>query len=248
MSNKLVEALEQLGRERGLDRQVLIDTLLAAFLAAAKKTFGYTVKSSNIEIEEGADGHIGVNWVKKVVNNSESFFEMDLKTAKRINPDTKLNEEIKVAFSPSDFTRTAAQTTKQIVIQRIKEAERDNIYKEIKRKEGDIVTGNVEKIERNYISILLGKAEGVLSFREQVKNEKYMVGDRIKVYVVEAVKSNKGLQIKLSRSHPGLVRRLFELEVPEIGDKNVEIKNIVREPGERTKIAVYAKNINIDPV
>lgn len=248
MSDKLVEALEQLGRERGLDRQVLIGTLRAAFLAAAKKTYGHTIKPGNIEIKDETDGHISVNWVKKVADSHKNFFEIDLNAAKKINPDAKLDDEIKVAFSPMDFTRTAAQTTRQIVIQRIREAESDNIYKEIKKKEGDIVTGNVEKVEQNYISVLIGKVDGVLPFREQVKNEKYAVGDRIKVYVVEAVKSNRGLQVKLSRSHPGLVRRLFELEVPEIGDKNVEIKNIVREPGERTKIAVYARNANIDPV
>lgn len=248
MTDKLVEALEQLGRERGLDREVLINTLHIAFLSAAKKTFGYIIKASSLEIKEDADGHISVNWIKKVVDDPKDFFEIDLKTARKIDPEVKLNEEIKVVLSPADFTRTAAQTTKQIVIQRIKEAERDNIYKEIKKKEGDIITGNVERIERNYINILLGKVEGTLPYREQVKNEKYMVGDRIKVYVVEVVKSSKGLQVKLSRSHPGLVRRLFELEVPEIGEKTVEIKNIVREPGERTKIAVYAKNANIDPV
>ncbi|MEW6087567.1 MAG: transcription termination factor NusA [bacterium] len=248
MTDKLVEALEQLVRERGLDRQALINTLHIAFLAAAKKTFGYSIKSGNIEIKEDADGHINVNWIKKAVSEPKDFFEIDMKTARKINPDVKLNEDIRVPLSPLDFTRTAAQTTKQIVIQRIKEAERESIYKEIKKKEGDIATGTVQKVERNYINILLGKVEGILPYREQVKNEKYISGDRIKVYVVEVVKSNKGLQIKLSRSHPGLVRRLFELEVPEIGEKTVEIKNIVREPGERTKIAVYAKNSNIDPV
>mgnify|MGYP001421940022 CR=1 FL=1 len=161
---------------------------------------------------------------------------------------SEVDDIVKIEITPKNFGRIAAQTSKQVVMQKIKEAEREVIYEEFVNRENEIVTGMIQRVSKNMVYIDLGKTEGVLPPSEQIENENYEQGDRIKVYILEVKKTTKGPQIILSRSHPGLVKRLFELEVPEIHDGVVDIYAISREAGSRTKLAVYSKDDNVDPV
>ena len=176
------------------------------------------------------------------------MLEISLEEAKKIDTKYEIDDIVKVEVTPKDFGRIAAQTAKQVVMQKIKEAEREVIFEEFVDRENEIVTGQIQRISKDIIYVDLGKTEGVLPPSEQIEGEKYQQGDRIKVYIVEVKKTTKGPQIILSRSHPGLVRRLFELEVPEIQEGIVDIYAISREAGSRTKIAVYSKDKNVDPV
>ena len=171
-----------------------------------------------------------------------------LDEAHEIDPSYKLGDVIENRVTPKDFGRIAAQTAKQVVVQRIREAERGQVYDEFSNRQGEIVTGTVQRISNDTVFINIGKAEGILSVNEQVRGEKYAVNSRLKVYIMDVKKTTKGPQVYLSRSHPGLVKRLFELEVPEIRDGIVEIKSISREAGSRTKMAVYTSDPDVDPV
>src|SRR5690606_35432426 len=166
----------------------------------------------------------------------------------KINPDFEEDDVVEIEVTPRKFGRIAAQTAKQVVVQRIREAERGIIFDEFANKEGEIVTGIVQRTERRNVIIDLGRAEAILEPSEQVPGEEYKFNDRIKTYIIEVKKTTKGAQIMVSRTHPGLVKRLFELEVPEIYEGIVELKSISREPGSRTKVAVYSRDDNVDPV
>ena len=187
--------------------------------------------------------------IKTVVEDVEDEVqEISLAQARTIRPDYEVGDVLEIEVTPANFGRIAAQTAKQVVVQRVREAERGIIYEEFMSREGDIITGLVSRVENRNVFIDLGKTEAVLAPTEQIAGETYEHGDRIKAYILEVRKTTKGPQIVVSRTHPGLLKRLFELEVPEIQEGIVEIKSVAREPGMRSKIAVYSKDEAVDPV
>lgn len=247
MSAEFIQALEQLEREKGIEKEVLIEAIEAALISAYKRNFGST---QNVKVSiERSSGDVKVYALKRVTERPmNDLTEISLEEAIKI--DRKLKEEdiAEIEVTPRKFGRIAAQTAKQVVVQRIREAERGIIFNEFYNKESDIVTGIIQRTEKKNVIIDLGKTEATLGPSEQTPGEEYRFNDRIKTYIIEVKKTTKGPQILVSRTHPGLVKRLFELEVPEIHDGVVEIKSISREPGSRTKIAVYSKDDNVDPV
>ncbi|HOQ06214.1 MAG TPA: transcription termination factor NusA [Clostridiales bacterium] len=247
MSAELIRALDQLEKERGIEKEVLIEAIEAALVSAYKKNFG-TSQDVRISIDRDT-GEVKVFALKKVTAKpKDENSEISLEDALKLDSRYEENDIAEVEVTPRKFGRIAAQTAKNVVMQRIREAERNLIFEEYFNKEGDIVTGIVQRIERRNVIIDLGKAEAIMLPSEQTNGEEYRFNDRLKVYIVEVKKTTKGPQILVSRTHPGLVKRLFELEVPEIHDGTVEIKSISREAGSRTKIAVYSKDPNVDPI
>ncbi len=247
MSAELIQALDQLEKERGIDKEVLIEAIEAALVSAYKKNFGST---QNVRIYiDRETGDVRVFALKRVTSKPEDENgDITLEEARKLNSRYEEDDIAEIEVTPRKFGRIAAQTAKQVVMQRIREAERGIIFDEYYNKEGDIVTGIIQRNERKNIVIDLGKTEAVMTPSEQTPGEEYRFNDRIKTYIVEVKKTTKGPQILVSRTHPGLVKRLFELEVPEIHDGTVEIKSISREAGSRTKIAVYSKDPNVDPI
>jgi len=247
MNMEFIEALQELEKQRGISAEVLMEAIEAALISAYKKNFG-SLQNVRVHIER-ASGEIKVFARKTVVEEvTDSRAEVTLAEAWKVDPKYELGDVVEYEVTPRDFGRIAAQTAKQVVVQRIREAERGLIYDEYINREGDIVTGVVQRIEQKNVFIDLGKAEAVLGPQEQIPNEAYHHNDRVKTYIVEVKKTTKGPQIVVSRTHPGLLKRLFELEVPEIFDGVVEIKAVAREAGARSKIAVYSKDENVDPV
>jgi len=240
-------AFEQLGKEKGIAPEVVFDAIEAALISAYKRNFG---SAQNVRVSlDRLTGEIHVYARKNVVETvTDSRLEMDLAEAHTIDVRYDIDDIVEVEVTPKDFGRIAAQTAKQVVVQRIREAERGIIYEEFSNRESDILTGIVQRIEQKNVFIDLGKAEAILAPSEQIVGEAYKHGDRIKSYIIEVKKTTKGPQILVSRTHPGLLKRLFELEVPEIHDGIVEIKSVAREPGLRSKIAVFSRDENVDPV
>ncbi|MBW4828722.1 MAG: transcription termination factor NusA [Clostridiaceae bacterium] len=247
MKAEFIQALEEIEKEKGISKDIIFDALESALISGYKKNFG---SSQNVEVEiDRTTGSVKVYSNKTIVEDvSDEFLEISLDEAKEIDSKYEVDDIVKIEITPKNFGRIAAQTSKQVVMQKIKEAEREVIYEEFVNRENEIVTGMIQRVSKNMVYIDLGKTEGVLPPSEQIENENYEQGDRIKVYILEVKKTTKGPQIILSRSHPGLVKRLFELEVPEIHDGVVDIYAISREAGSRTKIAVYSKDDNVDPV
>lgn len=247
MNIEFIEALEQIEKEKGISKDVLFEALEASLISAYKKNYG-TAQNVSVNINRET-GEVKV-YSKKVVTDdlTDSLLEIDILDASKINPTAKIGDVISIEVTPRKFGRIAAQTAKQVVMQRIREAERNVIFEEFSGRESDVVTGIVQRYDKKNIIIDLGKTEVFLPPSEQIPTEEYTQGSRIKVYILEVKKTTKGPQIIVSRSHPGLVKRLFELEVPEIYDGIVEIKGIAREAGSRTKIAVFSTNENVDPV
>lgn len=244
---EILEALTQITKSKNIDMEFVIETLQQSLLSAAKKKFG---DSDNIEVEvDTKTGEIEMYALKKVVEQvSDPNQEISLPQAQEIDPQVKLDEKVKVPINFDEFGRNAILTAKQIMIQRVREAERDKIYEEYKDKIGIVVTGSVQQVNKGNIIVNLGKAEALLPPKEQIQKERYRQGDRIRAYILNVEKSSRGPQIILSRTHPDLLKRLFELEVPEIFERIIEIKAIVREPGERAKIAVSSIDDRVDPV
>lgn len=242
-----MQAFEQLGKEKGIAPEVLFDAIEAALISAYKRNFG---SAQNVRVSlDRSTGEIHVYARKNVVEEvADSRLEMDLEEARSHDVRYELGDIVEIEVTPKDFGRIAAQTAKQVVVQRIREAERGIIYEEFSNRESDILTGIVQRIEQKNVFIDLGKAEAILAPSEQIAGEMYKHGDRLKTYIIEVKKTTKGPQILVSRTHPGLLKRLFELEVPEIHDGIVEIKSVAREPGLRSKIAVYSRDENVDPV
>lgn len=240
-------AFEQLGKEKGIAPEVLFDAIEAALISAYKRNFG---SAQNVRVSlDRSTGEIHVYARKNVVETiTDSRLEMDLEEARAVDVRYELGDIVEIEVTSKDFGRIAAQTAKQVVVQRIREAERGIIYEEFSNRESDILTGIVQRIEQKNVYIDLGKAEAILAPSEQIMGEIYRHGDRLKTYIIEVKKTTKGPQILVSRTHPGLLKRLFELEVPEIHDGIVEIKSVAREPGLRSKIAVYSRDENVDPV
>ena len=247
MNAEFMQAFEQLGREKGIAPEILFDAIEAALISAYKRNFG---SAQNVRVSlERSTGEIHVFARKNIVEDvTDSRLEMDLPEAQAIDRRYELGDVVEIEVTPKDFGRIAAQTAKQVVVQRIREAERGIIYEEFSNRESDILTGIVQRIEQKNVFIDLGKAEAILAPSEQIAGEQYRHGDRVKTYIIEVKKTTKGPQILVSRMHPGLLKRLFELEVPEIHDGIVEIKSVAREPGLRSKIAVYSRDENVDPV
>ncbi len=247
MNKELIAAIEQLEREKGIAKDTLLETIEAALITAYKKNFPY---SSNARVSiDKATGEVKVYTRITIVDSySDEKDEMLLDDAKDIDPNYQVGDVIEEEVTPQNFGRIAAQTAKQVVVQRIREAERNVIYNEFSSRESEIITGTVQRHNRGTVFINLGRTEAVLLASEQMPREQYRQGDRLKLYILEVKQTNKGPQVTVSRSHPGLVKRLFELEVPEIYDGIVEIKSISREAGSRTKLSVYAADENLDAV
>ena len=247
MNADFLQAFEQLGREKGIAADVLFDAIEAALISAYKRNFG---SAQNVHVSlDRVTGDIHVYARKTVVEEVKNqYLEMTLDEARSLDPRYEIDDVVEVEVTPKNFGRIAAQTAKQVVVQRIREAERGMIYEEFSNRESDIVTGIVQRIEQKNVFIDLGKAEAILTPLEQIPGETYRHGDRIKTYIIEVKKTTKGPQIMVSRTHPGLLKRLFELEVPEIHDGIVELKSVAREPGLRSKIAVHSRDEDVDPV
>lgn len=249
MNKEFILAVEALEKEKDISKDLLIDAIEAALVSAYKKNYS---NSQNVRVDINRDtGDIDVFMRKVVVTDEEvmdEYGELTLDEAHEIDPSYQLGDVIESRVTPKDFGRIAAQTAKQVVVQRIREAERGQIFDEYSNRQGEIVTGTVQRISNETVFINIGKAEGILAVNEQVPGERYAVNSRLKVYIMDVKRTSKGPQVYLSRSHPGLVKRLFELEVPEIRDGIVEIKSISREAGSRTKMAVYTTDPDVDPV
>jgi len=249
MNKEFILAVEELEKEKDISKDALIDAIEAALVAAYKKNYS---NSQNVRVNiDRNTGEIEVYMRKIVVTDEEvmdEYGELTLDEAHELDPSYKLGDVIENRVTPKDFGRIAAQTAKQVVVQRIREAERGQIFDEYTNRQGEIVTGTVQRISNETVFVNIGKTEGILAANEQVRGERYAVNGRLKVYIMDVKKNSKGPQIYLSRSHPGLVKRLFELEVPEIRDGVVEIKSISREAGSRTKMAVFANDPDVDPV
>lgn len=247
MNSEFIAMLDYLERERGIKREVLIEAVSNALLSASKKAVG-PARELRIDINPKT-GEIRALANLVVVEKVHSEHdEILLAKALKIKPEAQLGEAIEVEVTPKDFGRIAAQTAKQAMMQRIRQAEKEMIYDEFKDRAGEIVSGTVRRFERSDVIIDLGKFEAVMPLRERVSTEDYNIGDRIRAYVVAVENGTRGPEIIISRSHPNFVRRLFELEVSEIADRTVEIRGIAREAGYRTKIAVHSANEKVDPV
>ena len=248
MNKEFFEALEELSIEKGISKEYLLDAIESALLTAYKKNFNSQENVKIVIDEEKAS--IKVYSLKEVVEEVfDPAIEVAIDSLKKGRKKIELGDIIEVEITPKDFGRISAQTAKQVIVQKIREAEREIVFTEYSDRQGEIVSGMVQKVDKNLVIVDLGRLEGIMTQNEQVPGEEYNVNDKIKAYVLEIQKNMKGVpQMLISRTHPGFVRRLFELEIPEIYEGLIEIKNIVREAGSRTKIAVYSKDMNIDPV
>ncbi len=247
MNSEFIAMLDYLEREKGIKRDVLVEAVQNALLSAAKKAVeaGRDLRCE-IDPRTGEIRAVAKLIVAERVTNKHD--EISLNNARRVKPDAQPGDEIEVEVTPKNFGRIAAQTAKQAMMQRIRQAEKEMIYDEFKDRAGEIVSGTVRRFERSDVIVDLGKFEATMPSRERVQTEDYNVGDRIRAYVVAVENGARGPEIIISRSHPNFVRRLFEMEVSEINDRTVEIKGIAREAGFRTKIAVHSANEKVDPV
>ncbi|MEG9296693.1 transcription termination factor NusA [Mangrovibacillus sp. Mu-81] len=247
MSTQLLDALTVLEKEKGISRDVIIEAIEAALVSAYKRNFN---QAQNVRVDLNLEtGTMRVFARKEVVEEVfDSRLEITVEDAGEINPSYEVGDVVELEVTPKDFGRIAAQTAKQVVTQRVREAERGIIYSEFVDREEDIMTGIVQRQDNRFIYVALGKIEALLPVSEQMPNETYKPHDRIKVFITKVEKTTKGPQIFVSRTHPGLLKRLFEIEVPEIFDGTVEIKSVAREAGDRSKISVHADNSEVDPV
>ncbi|MGG3451297.1 transcription termination factor NusA [Domibacillus aminovorans] len=247
MSSELYDALTYLEKEKGIERNVLIDAIEAALVSAYKRNFN---QAQNVRVDLNLEGgSIRVYARKEVVDEVfDSRLEIAVPDAVLINPAYEIGDIVELEVTPKDFGRIAAQAAKQVVTQRVREAERGIIYSEFIDREEDIMTGIVQRQDARFIYVSLGKIEALLPQSEQMQNETYKPHDRIKVFITKVERTTKGPQIFVSRTHPGLLKRLFEIEVPEIFDGTVEIRSVSREAGDRSKISVHSENQEVDPV
>lgn len=247
MGSELLDALTALEKQKGISRDVLVEAIEAALVTAYKRNFN---QAQNVRVDLNLDnGSIFVYSRKDVMEEVlDDRLHISLEAAKLVNPAFELGDVVEQEVTPRNFGRIAAQTAKQVVTQRVREAERGLIYEEYVDREEDIVNGIVERLDARNIYVGLGKVEAVLPVNEQIQNEIFHPHDRIKVFITKVERTTRGPQVFVSRTHPGLLRRLFEMEVPEIYDGIVEIKSIAREAGDRSKISVVAHNDEVDPV
>lgn len=251
MNSNLLEAVKVLVKAKKVDENIIFDALEMVLLTAYKKESGSNAKTSISLDRTTGDYFIYAekNVVEKVDPESENAInEISVKEAKKINKEYEAGDMLRIEVTPKDFGRVAAQAAKQVLIQKLREAERGSIYDEFSGREGDIITGTVKWSESRTVFVDLGRVEGILPFSEQIEGETFQPNDKIKCYVQEVRKTTKGSEIILSRTHPGLLKRLFEMAVPEIYSGTIEIKSVVREAGSRSKISVCAMDPNIDAV
>lgn len=247
-NKELILALEDLEKEKGIKKEYLLESIEAALVTAYKRNFDAL---ENVKvIMDKKTGATYVYSIKEVVERAnDPVQEISLDEAKKINKSIQIGDNVEIEIVPKNFGRIAAQTAKQVIVQKIREAEREILYNDYSDKKGEIVSGPIQKAERGIVVMDLGKLEGVMPLKEQVPTENYNVNDKIKAYVVDVEKGEKGApQVIVSRSHPDFVRKLLEFEIPEIYEGLIEIKSVSRDPGKRSKVAVYSQDPNIDPV
>ena len=247
-NKELIMALDELEKERGISKEYLLESLEVALVAAYKKNFD---SAENVKVEiDSQTGEIHVYAQKEVVETVEnSQLQISLEDAKKIEKKEKIGDIINIETKPKDFGRIAAGAAKQHVIQKVREAERNMIFDEYNDRKGEIVTGIIQKADKGTVVLDLGKLEGIMPLKEQIPTEHYHVNDKIKAYVLSVEKGLKGApQVLVTRSHPDVIKKLFELEIPEIYEGLIEVKAVSRDPGYRSKVAVYSKNPDIDPV
>ncbi|MFO7819214.1 MAG: transcription termination factor NusA [Halanaerobacter sp.] len=248
MNIELIQALEEIEKDKGIPKDMLLEAIKAALKSAYGKSGLGSKANAEIEIDED-NGEVHVYSSKEVVEEVEDEeSQISLEEAQNKSKDAELGQQLKIEVTPANFGRIAAQTARQVVIQRIREAERDILYQEFVTREGEILTGIVQRYHDDNVIIDLGRTEALLIPREQIPNEDYESNERIKVYIVEVEQTTKGPNILVSRTHPGLLKELFKLEVPEIGDGTVNIKSVAREAGFRSKIAVNSADDDVDAV
>lgn len=247
MISDLSRIIDQVGKDKGIDKKIIIEALEQALLAAARKKFG---PKQEIEAKYNEEaGEIELFQFKTVVKEVKNpATEISLTEAKDLDADVQIGDSLGTKIDISEFGRIAAQTAKQVIIQRVKDAERENIYEDFKDRKGEVISGTVQRFEKGSIIVNLGRTEAVIPQQELIPRETYKPGDRIKAYVLDVRKTPKGPQIILSRTNPNFIIKLFELEVPEIAEGIVKTINAAREPGSRAKIAVYSRDADVDPV
>ena len=247
-NKELILALEDLEKEKGIKKEYLLESIEAALVTAYKRNFD-ALENVKVVMDKQT-GATYVYSIKEVVERAnDPVQEISLDEAKKINKSIQIGDNVEIEIVPKNFGRIAAQTAKQVIVQKIREAEREILYKDYSDKKGEIVSGPIQKAERGIVVMDLGKLEGVMPLKEQVPTENYNVNDKIKAYVVDVEKGEKGApQVIVSRSHPDFVRKLLEFEIPEIYEGLIEIKSVSRDPGKRSKVAVYSQDPNIDPV
>ena len=244
---ELMEAMAQIAREKSVDKSILVETLEAGLLSAGRKRFG---PNANIEVHfDNASGRIVMQLKRVVVEDADDLgLEVDLTEARAIEPDIEIGKELIQELSLEDLGRNAIAAAKQVLVQRVREAERERIYEDYHDRVGEMVRGTVQQVDRGNIYVKLDRSEGVLPPREQIARDRYHQGDHIKAYIIAVDKLARGPQIILSRTHPEFLRRLFEAEVPEVAEKIIELKGIAREPGSRAKVSVLSNDDKIDAV
>ena len=248
MSPDLKRLIEQMGKEKGIDKEIIVDALETAVLTAARKKLGLDLDLEvNYNEEAGEMETFLFKTVVEHVLNPDTQISLD-EARETLDEEAELGDSLGIKIETDTFGRIAVQTAKQIIIQKVKDAERDNVYEEYKDRKGELVNGFVQRFEGGSIIVSLGMSEGIILPSEQIKRESFRRGERIRAYIYDVKRISKGPQILLSRTHPGFVRALFEMEVPEISEGLIEIVNIAREPGNRTKISVRSEDRDIDPV
>ncbi len=246
-AREFINALNMLCTGKGIEPEVLYEAIEEALVNAYHRDTG---TNADVRVELNREtGSFHIYARKNIVEEvADEVREISLGEAQAINPDYQVGDILEIDVTPANFGRIAAQNAKQMVVQKIREAERGIIYDEFSSQESDIVTGMIERVDKQHVYINLGKTAAMMALSEQVAGETYRVGETIKAFIIEVKKTNKGPQIVVSRTHPGLLKRLFENEVPEIADGTVEIKSVAREPGMRSKIAVHSNDEDVDPV
>ncbi len=246
MPSNLNYVIDQVGKDKGIDRKVIIEALEQAVLTASRKKYGH---QGEIEVHYNEEaGEVELFQFKQVVEEvTDSATQISLQEAKALDSEAQIGDSLGVKLN-TDFGRIGAQTAKQVIIQKVRDAERENVYNEFKDRKGDLVSGSVQRMEKGNVYINIGRAEAVLLSKEQILGESYRQGERLRAYILDVQKNSKGPQVFLSRTHPGFLVKLFEMEVPEISEGVIKVISAAREPGERAKISVYSSNRDVDPV
>ena len=247
-NKELILSLEELEKEKGIKKSYVIEAIETALVTAYKRNFD-SLENVKVDIDKQT-GATHIYAIKDVTEQAkDEATEISLEDAHKINKELKIGDQVDVEIVPRDFGRIAAQTAKQVIIQKLREAEREIIYTEFNERKGEIVSGIIQKADKNIVIMDLGRLEGIMPTKEQIPTEHYHVNDKIKGYVLDVEKGQKGApQVIITRSHPDFVRKLLELEIPEIYEGVIEIKSVSRDPGYRSKVAVYSPDPNIDPV
>jgi transcription termination/antitermination protein NusA len=246
MPSNLNYVIDQVGKDKGIDRKVIIEALEQAVLTASRKKYGH---QGEIEVHFNEEaGEVELFQFKQVVEEVTNLStEISLEEARELDSEAQIGDSLGVKLN-TDFGRIGAQTAKQVIIQKVRDAERENVYNEFKDRKGDLVSGTVQRMEKGNLYISIGRAEAFLLSKEQIPGESYRQGERLRAYILDIQKNSKGPQIFLSRTHPGFLIKLFEMEVPEISEGVIKIISAAREPGERAKISVYSSSRDVDPV